>query len=238
MLRLFAPISHEPVRRILSPPAIVRAFHPVDIPLAIVGTAIVAAAMLTPAQAFADDAQNASQPTERQHTDSTENDPTNDDADTDGSVEPPASGDEQSTDTNRFSLEHRRELYRQSRLSPWAAAGWTMLLPGLGNLYAEQYLLAGLGFVSVTFSGSFLAYGYAVDNLALRVLGFGFAGIAYGGGLGTSIPGVHRYNRQRRQSLGLDDQRAHFRFGPDGPRHLRHTTALSEPLMLNLRFSF
>jgi len=216
--------------------AVVRALHPIDIPLAIVGTAIVAAAILTPAPAFAGDAQSASQPTERQHADAA--DATENDAGTDASVEPPASGDEQSADSNRFSHEHRRELYRQSRLSPWAAAGWTMLLPGLGNLYAEQYLLAGLGFVSVTFSGSFLAYGYAIDNLALRVLGFSFAAIAYGGGLGTSIAGVHRYNRQRRQSLGLDDQRAHFRFGPDGPRHLRHTTALSEPLMLNLRFSF
>ncbi len=155
--------------------------------------------------------------------------------DPDSTVEPPTSDDSSADTSDRFSLEHRRDLYRQSRLSPWAAAGWTMLLPGLGNLYAEQYLLAGLGFVSVTFSGSFLAYGYAVDNLALRALGFSFAGIAYGGGLGTSIAGVHRYNRQRRQSLGLDDQRAHFRFGPDGPRH---NAGLSEPFMLNLRFSF
>jgi hypothetical protein len=123
-------------------------------------------------------------------------------------------------------------LYRQSRLSPWAAAGWTLLVPGLGNLYAEQYLLAGLGFVSFTFSGSFLTYGYVADNLPFRLLGFSFAALAYGGGVATSLVGVRRYNRYRRQSLGLDDEFARrLQIPPRSPQ-------LPEPVILNLNFSF
>lgn len=162
---------------------------------------------------------------------------TSPEASADDTLDPPAdptdaSDNKTGPSDDRFSLEHRRELYRQSRLSPWAAVGWTFLLPGLGNLYAEQYLLAGLGFVSFTFSGSFLAYGYAADSAPFQLLGYSFAALAYGGGLTTSLLGVRRYNRNRRQSLGLDDELA-GQLSLPGSR-----LAPPETVMLNFNFSF
>ncbi|RDV38121.1 hypothetical protein DV096_09915 [Bradymonadaceae bacterium TMQ3] len=114
-----------------------------------------------------------------------------------------------------FDANHRQRIYEQGRLSHIRAALYTLLLPGLGNFYVEQYMLGTVAMSLTVFAGIFLAYGLSLSRNDLVGLGAGVAGLAYGGGLITSYQGVRRYNLQLQQSLQLDRASA---LAPGAPR--------------------
>ncbi|TXD37396.1 hypothetical protein FRC96_08245 [Lujinxingia vulgaris] len=121
----------------------------------------------------------------------------------------------ESTESTFFDADHRRRIYEQGRLSHTRAALYSLLLPGLGNFYVEQYMLGTVAMSLTVFAAIFLAYGISLSRSDLVGLGAGVAGLAYGGGLITSYQGVRRYNLQLQQSLQLDRAAAHI---PSAPR--------------------
>lgn len=114
-----------------------------------------------------------------------------------------------------FDANHRQRIYEQGRLSHTRAALYSLLLPGLGNFYVEQYMLGTVAMSLTVFAAIFIAYGLGLSRGDLVGLGAGVAGVAYGGGLITSYQGVRRYNLQLQQSLQLDRAAAHT---PSAPR--------------------
>lgn len=113
-----------------------------------------------------------------------------------------------------LSLEHRQQLYEQSRLTVSGAVGRNLLLPGLGNIYTEQYFYAGLAFSFLVFAASFVSYGLVTEQSEFLWFGAGTAGIAYIGSIGTSIVGVEKYNRERREGLKVERDAAPGPFAP------------------------
>ena len=117
--------------------------------------------------------------------------------------------DEQVSDTvtppkrQFFSLEHREQIYEESRLQHSTATLRSLLLPGLGNIYVEQYFIAGLAFTAIAFSAIFVGFGLTSDRPDVAWAGLGLAGVTYAGSIGTSLYGVSQYNQQLRQSLKI-----------------------------------
>ena len=105
-----------------------------------------------------------------------------------------------------MSDEHRRKIYDTNRKRPSKAVLYSLLLPGMGNIYAEQYLIAGIEFVLVVFAGTFVAYGASTSQPRIMVLGGVTAGLAYGSGIATSVVGVNQHNRKLRQGLKVGDE--------------------------------
>lgn len=109
-----------------------------------------------------------------------------------------------SGDPKFFSREHRQKIYEESRLSVAGAVGRNLLLPGLGNVYAEQYFYAGIAFSLMVFAASFVSYGLVTDQSEFLWTGAATAGVAYVGSIGTSIIGVRKYNLERREGLKVE----------------------------------
>jgi hypothetical protein len=107
-----------------------------------------------------------------------------------------------------FGQTHRERMYRQSRLSSTRALLYTLALPGLGNVYAEQYFLAGLAFSLMAFTAMFVLYGVSTQQPQFVHMGLITAGVAYTGGAVSSYLGVKKYNRRLRDSFNLDDSRS------------------------------
>ena len=99
---------------------------------------------------------------------------------------------------------HRQEIYEANRKQGGRAVLLTLAFPGLGNIYAEQFLIAGLAFVAMTFATVFVSYGLVTKQHGIAVTGLIVAGGAYGGGIATSIAGVNRYNRLLREGLKIE----------------------------------
>lgn len=115
-----------------------------------------------------------------------------------------STGNGEDSQRHFFGEQHRREIYRKGRLRYSTAALRTALLPGLGNFYAEQYLLAGLNASLMGFAIVVVPYGLATDQPIFIWGGVGIAGTAYLSGFITSAIGVKRYNRRLRRRLRLD----------------------------------
>lgn len=124
-------------------------------------------------------------------------------------IEPPSDHSE----AEFLGLEHRREIYEASRLTVAGAVGRNLLLPGLGNIYTEQYFYAGLAFSFLVFAASFVSYGLVTDQSEFLWFGAGTAGIAYIGSVSTSVLGVEKYNRERREGLKVE----HHEVAPRSP---------------------
>jgi hypothetical protein len=107
-----------------------------------------------------------------------------------------------------FGRSHRERMYRQSKLSSTRALLYTLALPGLGNVYAEQYFLAGLAFSLMAFTAMFVLYGVSTQQPQFVHMGLITAGVAYSGGAVSSYLGVKKYNRRLRDSFNLDDTRS------------------------------
>lgn len=101
-----------------------------------------------------------------------------------------------------FSLEHREQIYEKSRLHHSTAALYS-ILPGLGNIYVEQYFVAGLAFTATAFSLVFIAFGLTSDRPDVAWAGTGLIGLTYVGAIGTSLYGVSQYNEKLRQGLKI-----------------------------------
>lgn len=113
-----------------------------------------------------------------------------------------------------MSAEHRKKIYEESRKSPTRAVLWTLAFPGLGNIYAEQYLLAGLAISFMAFAAVFVGYGLSTHQPKIVTLGGITAGIAYVGGGTTSLIGVAQYNRKLREGLKIEQTNLHETWGP------------------------
>ncbi len=137
--------------------------------------------------------------------------------------ESPDSGQEQEREF--FGEAHRREIYEQSALSTTTATLYNLALPGLGNIYAEQYFYAGIAFTLMVFTLVFEGYGLVTNQSEFLWIGGGTALIAYTGSIATSIYGVHDYNRKLREGLKLEEVSA----GPWG---------LPKARVVNLGFRF
>lgn len=127
---------------------------------------------------------------------------------------------------NGFSTAHRRQLYKQGRLSYGKAILYNTL-PGLGNFYANQYVLGGVALSLIGFVAVLVPFGVVTDQPTFIWVGTGVAGFAYGGSVTTSLFGVRAYNRRLHESLQLDE--SHSAFLRDLPRSRQLT-------LLNLQF--
>ncbi len=103
-----------------------------------------------------------------------------------------------------FSEAHRRHLYEESRLSVSTAVWRNLVLPGLGNIYAEQYFYAGIAFSLLVFAAVFVGYGLVTDQSEFLWSGAASAGVAYIGSVATSIYGVRDYNLKLREGLKIE----------------------------------
>jgi hypothetical protein len=130
--------------------------------------------------------------------------------------------------TEDFSLTHRKELYRQGRLS-YGKAILFNTVPGLGNFYANQYVLGGVALSLMGFVAVLIPFGLVTDQPTFTWFGVGVAGFAYTGSVTTSIFGVSTYNRRLRESLRLDEDGDHSAFLRDLPQSRQIT-------LVDLRF--
>jgi hypothetical protein len=125
-----------------------------------------------------------------------------------------------------FGDSHRRRIYEQSQLSTTRATLYNLALPGLGNVYAEQYFYGGIAFSLMVFTLVFVGYGFSTEQPQFLWFGATTAAVAYTGSIATSIYGVHDYNEELRQGLKLDGAFA------AGPWQLPRTRTLD----LTIRF--
>lgn len=109
-------------------------------------------------------------------------------------------------DEEYFGLAHRERMYEEAKLSTSNALLYTLALPGIGNIYAEQYLLAGLAFSFMAFTIMFVTYGLTTQQPQFVHMGFVTGGTAYVGGAITSVIGVKRYNARLRESFNFDER--------------------------------
>ncbi|QDG51209.1 hypothetical protein FIV42_10795 [Persicimonas caeni] len=107
-------------------------------------------------------------------------------------------------DEEFFGEAHRRRMYEQSSLSTTTAVLYNLALPGLGNLYAEQYFYGGIAFTLMVFTLVFEGYGLVTNQSEFLWIGAGTALIAYSGSIATSVVGVREYNRKLREGLKLE----------------------------------
>lgn len=108
-----------------------------------------------------------------------------------------------SDDDAFFGDSHRQRIYEESRLSRTRAVAYNLVLPGLGNIYAEQYLYAGLAMSLMAFATLFAGYGLYTDQSQYVWTGAGTAGAAYLGSIVTSLLGVHAYNEELQGNLNV-----------------------------------
>lgn len=123
----------------------------------------------------------------------------------DGDALAASDGSPASDDSSFFGPKHRQQLYRKGRLHYSRAALLTLALPGLGNFYAEQYLLGGLSVTLMGFAAVLVSYGFATQQTEFSWIGAGTAGAAYTTGLITTYFGIRRYNHKLRRRLRLTD---------------------------------
>ena len=102
-----------------------------------------------------------------------------------------------------FRESHRRALYEQSELSTTGAVWRSLLLPGLGNIYADDWFggvitmsIFGFGLTSILFAAH-------TDQPDFYWIGGTLAGGAYIAGTTLSILQVEQYNRLERERLNL-----------------------------------
>lgn len=130
----------------------------------------------------------------------------------------PMTAQAQTTDADAYFMsdEHRQKIYDQARKKPARAVLYNLALPGVGNFYAEQYVLGGIAIVLTAFAGTFIAYGLSTKQSDVTVLGGVVAGVAYGGSIATSLIGISTYNAKLRQGLKVDRASAtpEFMFTP------------------------
>ena len=99
---------------------------------------------------------------------------------------------------------HRTELYDEGKRSRLEAVGWSLLLPGAGNIYAEQYFVAGAILTAVGFSLTFLGFGLATDQDKFLIYAAIGGGASYATGIATSVLAVDAYNDNLAQALKVE----------------------------------
>ncbi len=107
-----------------------------------------------------------------------------------------------------FSVEHRWDIYDQSKKSAGTAVLYTLAFPGIGNLYAEQYFV-GAAFIALgVFSYIFVGFGLATDQNDLIAIGAVAGGSAYIASGVTAAFAAQDYNDELKRALKLPTERA------------------------------
>lgn len=96
----------------------------------------------------------------------------------------------------------RSAYYRRLARSPWAAAGWDLLVPGAGNIYTRIYVNTLVTWALTLAGGALWIHGAVADNDTTWWAGVG----AFSGGrlygVTTSFGGAVLYNRAVARQLG------------------------------------
>lgn len=116
-----------------------------------------------------------------------------------------------------FTLEDRKSFYEDAKLDVSTAVVRTLILPGLGNFYAEQYFTGVLVMSAFTLGVLSLIYGVANDLTDANLIGGLFIFGSYGAGIGMSYYGVEAYNEDLRRRYNLQTS------GMETPRTLNVT---------------
>lgn len=104
-----------------------------------------------------------------------------------------------------FGEAHRRQMYEQSRLHESTAILWTLAFPGLGNVYAEDYLMGAILGMVMVFGTTIVVYGLTTDQSDIVGLGAIGCGAAYLTGGITSVLTVKDFNRELRRGLKVEN---------------------------------
>jgi hypothetical protein len=116
-----------------------------------------------------------------------------------------------------FDLADREGIYDEGKLSYGASIGYNLILPGLGNLYVDQFFTAGAVLGALMFSGILIGYGATNDQDRYTRAGLGVAAVAYSSSITMGLWGVSQYNRDLRSSLKI------YEFAPIPPTGLSLT---------------
>jgi hypothetical protein len=124
-------------------------------------------------------------------------------------AQPPEAPDNERSDQpaeDPFSRAQRQRFYDQSQRSHTRALGYSLLLPGLGNIYADQRFTGALLMSSLALTLVALTYGLANDDPQIITIGGIATGGIYATGAITSYYGVSAYNQQLRIRYNLAQQ--------------------------------
>lgn len=109
----------------------------------------------------------------------------------------------QKNKNNFMNLEHRKEIFEDSKLSVTRAVGYSLLLPGLGNFYTEEYFAGALAMSAMVFALVFAGYGYTTDQPSYY-LGAGIlAGSSYIGSTAFAYYSAKEYNENLGRALKI-----------------------------------
>lgn len=97
--------------------------------------------------------------------------------------------------------EHREEIYDERKKSEIAAVVYSLVLPGLGNFYTDQYFVGALFMSALVFAGFFAAYGFSSDQPEYYVGAGLLAGGAYIASPITAFFSARSHNENLRRAL-------------------------------------
>jgi hypothetical protein len=106
-----------------------------------------------------------------------------------------------------FSLASRRQIYEQTKKSPSKALLLSLITPGLGNIYVEQYAGAVVAVSVFTFGLVGGAYGVVTDQRFFQVAGGTAMGTSLIGGATYAAIGAGTYNDQLKRRYRLSESR-------------------------------
>ncbi len=103
-----------------------------------------------------------------------------------------------------FSQEERERFYAMQARSEAVAIGYTLLLPGTGNLYAQDQFVGMLLMGTWAMGLTLLVFGLLNDERSIQLVGGGVMLADYGVGMFTSARAVSQRNRALRVRYGLE----------------------------------
>lgn len=100
-----------------------------------------------------------------------------------------------------FDAAHRQQIYESQKKSELEGIGWTLIFPGFGNFYTEQYVTGVVVGMGAVFGFTALIFGLTTDQDDWKVIGAVLGGSMYVVGGTTSVFGVRDYNAELRRAL-------------------------------------
>ncbi len=104
-----------------------------------------------------------------------------------------------------FDASHRSEIYEKSKKNELKAVGYTLIFPGFGNYYAQQYVTGTVVGMGMVFGLTAMIFGLSTDQSDWTITGLVLGGSMYVVGGVTSYMGVQDYNTDLRRALKVAD---------------------------------